>query len=301
MDQRDTQPSGPIEQILIDFQGGTHGNFLEFLLNKFYYRTDWNSPFTLYGTSHVKHYDNLETRFYANHFTKTDYWKRDLEIFYRNNNVILITVEPDDLLLLQCVSLLRSGDYNIEQDQLEVDTYNKLNNRSYHSMLENIQKSYNIVITAEEPNVSRHILREFFKWGFKTPEVNGFIQTMAEARNQLVDKNVYEMPFSAFYNLTQLKNHLTNIDKYFKIDLCIVESEVDRLHAGFLSKIPYLNVKKQCDEIVQAIVDRQFVDIPKLSLMQESYVSARVEVLLNKKMPFIVDTYYTNTREIIDL
>ena len=85
-----------------------------------------------------------------------------------NSKIISIQIEYDDLLPLSSVSLLRAGDYNIDNDQLEIDTYHKLNNQNYRWMLDNIiinffqtqvQDSYNAVKDSSWPNISS--LKEF--------------------------------------------------------------------------------------------------------------------------------------------
>jgi hypothetical protein len=292
-----------MDQILIDFQGGTHGNFLEFLLNKFYYNAHtWRDPFTEFGTSHNKPYNNREVKFSAFHYTNPPPTKfRDPTIINRNNNVILITFTVDDLLLLMSVSLLRSGDQNIENNYLEIDTYNKLNNEFYHSLLENITKSYLITdCTPNNPNISRHILREFFKFGFKNPEINGFMEKMVNSKRQLIDKNIYEFPFSDFYNIERLKYQLTNIGKYFKIELTVDELTLNQLHGIFLDKNPYVNLKSQCDSLIKAVVDKEITDIPKLNLFQESYINAQLETLYEIEMPFLQQQYFKTTKEILN-
>lgn len=291
-----------IEQILIDFQGGTHGNFLEFLLNKFYFKNeDWPDPFTKLGTSHITPYDKTKIKFFSYHFTALDYRHHNLEIFIRNSNVILITFSPDDdLLLLMSISLLRSADLNIDNNQLETDTFNKLNNSSYASLLDHINNTYHTNCTADNPNIPRYILREFFKWGFKTPNINGFSQSMYEAYAQLNGKNVYEFPFNSFYNLNDLKYQLTNIGKYFKIDLSIDDSSLEKLHKNFLDKITYLGIKEECDEIIRAVSKSIEMPLTKLSLFQESYINAHLENLFNIEMPFLQEQYFNSTKEILE-
>jgi len=57
-----------------------------------------------------------------------------------NQQVIAITFDSNDLLPLQAVSMLRAGNFDV--DELEIDTYNKLNRSSYVHQLLQIQQSY---------------------------------------------------------------------------------------------------------------------------------------------------------------
>ena len=166
--------------------------------------------------------------------------------------------------------------------------------------MDHINNTYHTNCTADNPNITRYILREFFKWGFKTPNINGFSQGMYEAYAQLDGKNVYEFPFNSFYNLNDLKYQLTNIGKYFKIDLSIDDSSLEKLHKNFLDKITYLGIKKECDEIIQAVSKSIEMPLTKLSLFQESYINAHLENLFNIEMPFLQEQYFNSTKEILE-
>jgi hypothetical protein len=144
--------------ICIDFQGGAHGNFLEVVCNKLAgIKTNSDLPFNHLGAAHKKKYvtDNI---FIADHYSF-------LPKPYPANTkkVISIQIVADDLLALSQVSLLRAGDYAIDNDQLEINTYNKLNNTSYKKVLDNIienfftnqiRESYNAVKDPGWPNVA---------------------------------------------------------------------------------------------------------------------------------------------------
>jgi hypothetical protein len=79
------------------------------------------------------------------------------------DKVIDIHIDVDDLLQLQQISLLRAGDLGFDNNQLEINTYNKLNNPGYKWVLENIvqnfftnqiQDSYNAVKDPSWPMVT---------------------------------------------------------------------------------------------------------------------------------------------------
>lgn len=52
--------------ILIDFQGGSHGNFLEMVLNSIYFGKRLDA-FSQNGTSHSKPYKESDVKFLADH------------------------------------------------------------------------------------------------------------------------------------------------------------------------------------------------------------------------------------------
>jgi hypothetical protein len=84
------------------------------------------------------------------------------------DKVVSIQVTENDLLPLCQISLLRAGDYGYDNNELESDTYNKLNNANYKWTLDKlidgffrnqIQTSYNNVRDPDWPDVKS--LQEF--------------------------------------------------------------------------------------------------------------------------------------------
>lgn len=295
--------------ICIDFQGGAHGNFLEFACNVAAGVKVAGDPFNIHGASHDKKYQSSQV-FVANHYSF-------LNIPLESSRVIAVKISVDDLLLLTQVSLLRAGDYGYDNNQLEINTYNKLNNLHYRWVLDNIlnsfftnqvKDSYNAVkdstwpdvityqdfqnlpehirneclnihhlelfeLTAENPDCPRHILREFFQLGFEDPLNQGFI-TQQHLMVYNNDVEVYDFPFSAFYTnefLNQLEKiaHWANL-KYTK------QNQVVELHKEFLKRQPYQKSKIKCDQIVQQLISDK-ISPPRVTLIEEAYINAMLK------------------------
>jgi len=148
--------------IYIDFQGGAHGNYLEFICNKFLAKIDTlnEAPFNNFGAAHDKQYLD-ERKFYCDHYCEHPGILETISA----NAVISIQITENDLLPLALTSLLRAGDYNINPKDLEHDTFNKFNNINYRSMLDNlksgffennIKDGYNAVKDESWPEVFTH-------------------------------------------------------------------------------------------------------------------------------------------------
>jgi hypothetical protein len=318
----------------IDFVAGSHGNYLEFVLNKLVNGSNilQDSPFNKLGASHSKNISYYEKMIFH-----CDHWF--LKDGCPNDNVISIKFTGDDLLSLMSVSLLRAGNMNISDNDLHINTFNKLNNPYYKSTLDSLRATYSdsIVVaydnvkgenwpdiqnpsdfyllpdsiqnecindfgfkvnplTAEYPDCDRYLLREFFKHGFKTPEINGFI--VEQTRMQYPqNKKVFEFPYASFYNTELFLNEIQKIQTFF--NLIYGDFDVVSLHNEFLSTQFQKDYKAQCDYIIDCIVNGVYVIIPKLSLFQESYINAKIELATNKIMPFEQLDYFTNTEEII--
>jgi hypothetical protein len=328
--------------ILIDFQGGAHGNYLEFVCNKFLAKIQTNgpTPFNALGASHSKTY--LEPPvFKSAHYSFEPPGNSYTTPIPNDSKVIAVTVTNDDLLPLQSISLLRAGDRNIDPDQLEINTYNKWNNVNYQWVLDNLinsffkdqlTSSYNAVkdeswpdiLTIEEfkklphwiqeecvnmhnltlyeldsisPDCPRHVLREFFKIGFKDPEHAGFI---TEQKNMVYDpsNDVSIFPYSCFYNTDQFITELEKLASWLGYDF-EPTVEFKDLHNGFLSRQPYKHSKIYCDAILERIKNKEEFDFPKLNLLEESYLTAHIELCYNIELSNNLQ-WFAYSKEVLD-
>jgi hypothetical protein len=268
-------------------------------------------PFNQAGAAHNKKYVKPQI-FFANHYSYSN-------ISISGHMVVSIQIAESDLLPLTAVSLLRAGDYGYDCDELEIDTYNKLNTVDYRCVLENlingyffqqVEISYNAVrdpswpiirtvqefkqlpvhiqqeciethqlqlreLTAETPDCSRDILRDFFKIGFANPSQQGFMKQQIN-KTHYSDKSVYVFPFSAFYDPVQFLQHIKLIAKWAGIVYNNWE-RVKILHLDFLSRQPYHELKKTCDHIVDILCNDTLLPPPKVNLMAEAYINAQLE------------------------
>jgi hypothetical protein len=327
--------------IYIDFQGGAHGNYLEFVCNKILAKIKTKgTPFNKLGASHSKKY--LEPKVFENaHYSFEPPGNSYKTPIANNSKVISIKLNNDDLLPLQSISLLRAGDMNIDPDQLEINTYNKWNNANYQWVLDNLingffkdqlTSSYNAVKDESWPDIStieefkklphwiqeecvnmhnltlyeldsispdcpRHVLREFFKIGFKDPENAGFI---TQQKNMVYDpsNDVSIFPYSCFYNTDQFIIELEKLASWLGYDF-EPTVELKDLHNGFLSRQPYKHSKIYCDAILERIKNKEEFDFPKLNLLEESYLTAHIELCYNIELSNNLQ-WFRSTREIFN-
>jgi len=278
--------------IPIDFVTGSHGNYLESICNQEFGIVAPENNFTPIGTSHVKSisYDR-EKLFDARH------WSNNFKhLIHKYPVIVSIRFTVDDLLLLSSISLLRAGDSKIDNNLLQENTVSKLSNSFYQTLVTEIKNAYPFV-NLESDSIPRHVLREYFKFGFKDPEQNG----LWAKQKQMVygpDQHVLPINFSSFYNIDTLMSELTqlayNLDFEFKPSQRFFQN-----YKTFLKFNPYITHKAQCDEIVTAITQQEYINIPKLSLFQESYINSRLENLYHKEMPFHQDEYFNSTKDVL--
>ena len=305
--------------VYIDFVAGAHGNYLEFVCNKFIASVKCNdSPFNELGASHNQLY-YTEREFSAKHYYQLD---EDISL----GKVISISIVTDDLLPLSAVSFLRAGNHGIDNNELHVDTYHKLNNSDYQWVLDNllssyfdgqIKQSYDAVrdqswpdvntledfenlpdwikqecsdqhnltlltLTEQQPDCPRYILREFFKISFKFPQSHGLMleqQSMRYSSKQ----DVFYFPYNSFYDTDQF---VTNIDKlsrwlgYGPVD----QMGIRQLHSQFLDRQPYKDLKIESDTLLERLYNKEQFILPDLTLLSEAYISANLEIHYNKEI-----------------
>ena len=295
--------------IHIDFQGGAHGNYLEFACNTMCGVTGDQLPFNSAGAAHSKIYTGRKI-FNSGHYS---YLGIPL-----GNQVVSIQIIEDDLLPLTQVSLLRAGDYGYNNNKLEVDTYNKLNNLDYRWALDKlidgffkdqVQQSYNNVrgpdwpdvktindynalpaniqhecktvhklelleLSEKYPDCPRSVLREFFQIGFEYPDQQGFMY----CQNTMIDygtRSVCVFPFECFYNTDRFVHQLKHIASWAGIQYNHHDRIVE-MHQEFLKRQPYAHSKTRCDTIVQNIIQNQPADDAR-DLLEEAYINAQLK------------------------
>jgi hypothetical protein len=277
--------------IPIDFVAGTHGHFLEIVLNKFFNTALVNfDPFDDLGASHKVTNEYLDSRvFVAQHW-----FERDVKKLSQFDRVISIQFDQDDLLLVSSISLLRAGNTGIKNNLLEIDTVSKLNNKFYLSLLTEIITAYPGTCDVNG-SIPRNVLREFFKFGFADPCINGYWKKQQQMH---YTTPVFVFKFKAFYSKDLFVKSLLELQQFLKMPLKL-NNEFEKLHQKFLAQIPYIDNQVQCDDIVLAVQSNQDQAIPALTLLQESYINAKIENIYKKEMPFHDLNYFTSTKDML--
>jgi hypothetical protein len=281
-----------IKQIPIDFVAGSHGNYLETVCNHGFGYTGPEDNFTDAGTSHQKSSEyNANKVFIANHWFEL--YPETLQNF---DTIISITFSQDDLLLLSSISLLRAGDFDIENDSLEHNTVAKLSRPEYCETLKLLYNSYPF-LDQRNPDIPRTVLREFYKFGFKNPAVSGYWLKRTQMKYPR-NSQTFEFKFESFYNTNKFVESLQNVSRFLDKNFVFDDAFYTR-HEKFLSFIPYIDHKQQCDRLIRYVLNRTPAEIPELSLFQESYINGHIENFFKKEMPFQQDKYFTTTQDML--
>lgn len=272
----------------IAFQGGTHGHYLRFCIDKFSKLTQEliGTPFTKNNTSHntlkysgfVNQYHPSET---PPHFQNTD------------EPHILITVDEEDLLFIERWVTRRAGDFKVDVLEDLVSVHSNFLNK--FPWIDIFKKYYDIDLTKK--SIPKFIMRDFYKLMFIDPAKNGFIiQDKVLRENKL--SNTFEFPVSCFWNKDKFIDVLEKMNKELnlKIDIngCVSS------HDLFLNRLNFLETKNRAIEVTKAIQNKQDIDIKNLDTVEQAYVSAWIE----KNHEFVIvplcNKFFDTTGEIID-
>ena len=272
----------------IAFQGGTHGNYLRFCIDKFSKLTPEviGTPFTKNNTSHnTLKYSGSVNRYHPEenypHFQNT------------NEPHILITVDKEDLLFIERWVTMRAGDYKIDvSTELVSVHHNFLDNFPWN---DKFKKYYNIDLTKK--SIPKFIMRDFYKLSFIDPAKNGFIiQDKVLRENR--PSNTFEFPVSCFWDKDKFIDVLERLNK--DLNLKIDVDECLSTHGLFLNKLNFLETKHRASDVIQAIRDKQDIDIKNLDTVEQAYVSAWIE----KNHEFVIvplcNKFFNTTGEIFD-
>jgi hypothetical protein len=109
---------------------------------------------------------------------------------------------------------------------------------------------------------------------------------------------VYDFPFADMYDFTRFNEHVTNIGELFEIPFN--DFDLQKLHSEFMKRQPYHDIKIKTDNIIENIKMGGDDDARELSLLQESYINAKLELWYNIEMPANEDDYFPTTRAIYE-
>jgi len=261
------------------------------------------------GSAHFKQYIDIRQKlFYAEHWFFQ-------ETAVPTTKVININYTEDDVLPLAQVSLLRSGPAKFDPNDLENNTYQKLNNRFYKGTMDNILADYFIEVVLPKYNVIReelslpemYVLTEFESLPESTRQMlatdyNIVPLEISEARpncprhilrnhyerklvlqlmrrQQLMKytetQDVHRFPYSSFYNEDRFIEELKKVADWANLQYNDYDS-IKKLHSQFMKKQPYAFSKQKCDRVVQDVVNNTGTEPDALNLFEESYVNAQL-------------------------
>lgn len=248
----------------IDFFGGLHGNYLELVINVFIFQNNYDITKNLFktnGTCHIKNNDYT----YKKYVTANHYSYNNLE-FNKDDIVVRIVPEKNDMLIGLTNSFLRAGDTAIDLNHLEHDTKNKLKKASkggnFYQLLANehgMKESYN-----------RGILRNYF-YSMLVDDRHG-VDMMTNFDSAA--ENFYEFPFRSFFSFDSFYRELNEIAKFFGFNF-YPTTDLYRIHQQFLDINHGLQSEIKCKGIWTKILSGQHSKID-LNILEEAWVNWQI-------------------------
>ena len=272
----------------VAFQGGTHGNFLRYCIDKFSTKTPHidGLPFSVNNTSHNFRLNYSES---INIYHPTD---NPAPYFTDADEPhILVTVDKKDLLFLERWVTLRAGDYSVDTDNEEI-TLTKEFLRDF-SWNEKLEKHYKIDLSKE--TVPRYIMRDFYKMSFLDTNKNGFIKIDNLLRSHM-PKHTFCFPLGNFWDKDQFKNTLAQANEELDLGLDLSDLQV---HDIFLTKLHHMSTRHRALDIIQAIQNKTDIDISNIDTVEQAYLSSWIE----QNNSFVVvpqsNSFFKSTGEIM--
>ena len=194
-----------------------------------------------------------------------------------------------------------TNSYNAVKDELwpnisTVAEFKKLPNWIQEECI-NIHNLTLYELDVNSPDCPRNVLREFFKIGFMYPEEAGLI---TQQKKIIYDpsNDVSIFPYDCFYNTDQFITELKKLASWLGYNF-EPTVEFNDLHNEFLSRQPYKHSKIDCDAILERIKNKEQFNFPKLNLLQESYLTAHLELCYNIELSNNLQ-WFTNSQEVLN-
>jgi hypothetical protein len=111
--------------------------------------------------------------------------------------------------------------------------------------------------------------------------------------------DVWIFPYACFYDINLFRHELTKIARWTGYNFTFNETFCE-LHNNFLQRQPYIDSKKFCDQLLTKIFNNTLFELPKLDLLQESYLTAHIELQYNVELPN-TDAWFMHSREILNI
>ena len=270
----------------IAFQGATHGNFLRFVIDKMSKRTPdiQGIPFTDNNTSHLPlQYSDLIGRYHPT--------KSPPHFKHKDEPHILITVEPEDLQLLERSAPTRTGDFKVDITQENINIPDIF--AEYYPWADKFKKYYNLDIL--EDSIPKFIMRDFYKLSFLDPSKSGFIEVDKILR-QNKPADTFEFPVSHFWNEEKFYKTLQNLSGHFDLEI----QQDETIHKEFIKRLPWLETQHRADDVIDAIKQKRDMDITDLDTVEQAYLSAWIEKNNDYVVVPLCNSFFKNTGEIMN-
>lgn len=250
----------------IDFMAGTHGNYLELIVNKFIDRNPIDVSRSLFDQHGGCHQKNAWPDYQP--ITRALHYTQGRSGLNRDDLVIRIVCQKQDMLIALANAYLRAGSESLDLDLIEYDTLRKiqaLKHRQRTLALDLVQQ-YGV-----RGNYPRRALRNLFFAMFNEAQHGIDLFVKFDPRPTY---RYHDFPFRAFFDIKEFSAQLNELAKF--VDLKFYpDPDLDRIHREFLLRNQGWQYQQACDKILENAFANESVTI-KLNVMQEAWINYQI-------------------------
>jgi hypothetical protein len=258
----------------IVYPAGSHGSFLQLILNKL-------SGVTTGDVANCKIYDDVvyidPIIFNARHGS-------------RGNEHIMIQVQESSYLKYLAMCINRTLGIGLLFDNLGTNVFEKIKS---HSIIGEFSKSLTTISGQDCGNVAPMYIREWLRLCFFANHGSTITQFIQPS---ILSNPLYTVDFESFYDGTLL-GHCEKICSTFGLD---IDHSVDmsNILEQFPKNITYYDIDKPINGIVSAIESRTYFDLSTTNLLQQAWID---NYLVDHYSidPLLRDQYFDNTLELL--
>lgn len=282
-------------KILIDYFGGAHGHFLEYILNALEDDELLNQkPFNDDGTCRFRLYTPNSRRFHADHFSML-YYKNHIE----NTNdaespgdCVAIVFEEDhsDWLLYVEVAVLRASHPSEPLGPVEELHIKELKEGTKYV-------GYNLFRNGvQRYGQTKSGIRQLFLDHFIRDPLNSPPYKIHQVPF-LTHKNIIDFKFIWFYNYEQFIKGIEDLAKRFDLTLDGKHHIIKERHEEFirLNRYATRNSFERCNEIFDNLNTEMSID---LNTIEEAYICKLIEQQTGVTLTKVDDEVFTSTNKL---
>ena len=277
-------------EAIIDFYGGTHGNFLEYIINRYIFSIECCKDFTPFnnlGTAHAKNDNDAyikDRKIVCRHFSAFgDKMSEDIPI-------IKIKVSKYYHPVAVYNAVLRAGDQFFDINELEKNTLAKLPIKHEGLKAEIIRQLGNHI------NYNRKDIRNFFFSKLMHDEYSiSLMNHDIHPENKSLEIDVAVL--FEFQKFTMMLGDIANfLNCRFAFDKTLYP-----LWLEFMSKNHGYNSFTKCSKIIDNIIQCQDYEF-KVNVLEEAYINFFIVKSFGvyENLSCYENQYPTNTRHILD-
>ena len=263
----------------IVYPGGSHGNFLKFLLN-----TLSNIP------THKIKLDVYDNVVYLNN--PVFLHCLDIRRIPNGHPHISIKVQRTSYLKYFAICLNRTSGNFISIEELGSNTFKKIES---HIILKYFSKKLSEISNKKSGDVESKHIRQWLQFCFFANRGMGITGIIAPT---LTNTSIYTVDFESFYDGTIL-NKCYQIYKLLGLDINPAGiNKAKELVKEFPTKVKYYNIDSPIDKIIYSINNNIYFDLSSTNLLQQAWID---NYLVEKYHiePFITNQYFSNTHDLI--